>query len=252
MCLRRETPREQDRRSRNAGRVRYKRAEPTLKIFPPPTTINSFQDPVTTTSTASPTYTMSSSILFLFAVIVLLCSAISFAAETQSLPRTAKSQLALDATERRTCTVTKNAAYYLSLSVHQLYYAATGGRRVGGCYITVSPPPSRSYCDLYVISATVGSRGYRGWPRTTSNLGTGCVKAPDFPKRRSYCFYHSRQYSLSATDRASFCTNNGKSNAVAQLKHAIRRGQCLIPHNPAPVSCVYGTPGCTCTCSCAC
>ena len=233
------------RRSKTGGSVRYKRAKPILKPPPVPTTNKSFQDPVTTSSTPPQTPTMSSSGLFLFAVVVVLSPATSFPLQRLSLPGAANYRTALDAIERPTCTVTKNSAYYLSLPVDDLYHSATGGRRVGGCYIQVSP--NGGYCDLYVKSATVGNHGHRGWPRSTSNVGTGCVKAPDFPKRRSHCFFSSSQYSLSATDRASFCTNNGKSNAVAQLKHAIRHGQCAIASSPAPVSCVPGSAGCGCT-----
>lgn len=111
----------------------------------------------------------------------------------------------------------------LALSKSELYRAATAGRRVGKCYI--SRNTGSGYCDLYVKSATVGEDGDKGWPKNSAWRGTGCVKAPDFPKRRSTCFYSSG-YGFSKETWSPFCTQYGVDNAVAQLRHAIQNDQC--------------------------
>lgn len=146
-----------------------------------------------------------------------------------------------------TCTVTRNAAFFLSLSTNDLYSLATKGNRVGACYIA---EVSSGSCDLYVKSAVSGSNGDLGWPKTTGNQGTGCVRAPDYPKKVSSCFYSSSSYVLSQSERNSFCTNSGKSNAVAQLQHAIRSNACSIPIAPASSTCNPGTLGCKCIETC--
>lgn len=125
------------------------------------------------------------------------------------------------------CIAAQDKCYYLSLSTAALYDAATNGKRVGGCYI--SRNTGSGFCDLYVIAATTGNQGHKGWPRSTNDLGTGCVKAPDFPKSQSYCFFESNDYSQwPITERTSFCTDKGVTNAVAQLRHAIRNNQCNL------------------------
>jgi hypothetical protein len=114
--------------------------------------------------------------------------------------------------------------YYLALSDDALWAVSTAGNNVNGCYIGFGTPTT--FCDLYVISATVGNNSHRGWPRNTSGMGTGCVKAPDFPKKMSGCFFQNAEYALSTAERESFCTESGKANALAQLRHAISNDQC--------------------------
>lgn len=59
-------------------------------------------------------------------------------------------------------------------------------------------------------------------------MGTGCVRAPDLPKRIGSCLYAQPNYELTASEIDSFCTNSGKANAVAQLRHAILAGTCTF------------------------
>lgn len=138
------------------------------------------------------------------------------------------------------CSVVKDAAYYLSLSVDDFYASATRGNRVGDCYIAEA---KRGFCDLYAKSAIQGKNGDRGWPKTTSNTGTGCVRAPFLPRRVRTCYYRASNYNLPASLVNTFCTDDGKANAVAQLKHAVRNNACKLPVRPAPVTCI---PPCVC------
>eukprot|EP00737_Agarophyton_chilense_P001943 gb/GEZJ01002197.1/.p1 GENE.gb/GEZJ01002197.1/~~gb/GEZJ01002197.1/.p1 ORF type:complete len:151 (-),score=8.53 gb/GEZJ01002197.1/:182-634(-) len=116
---------------------------------------------------------------------------------------------------------------YLSLGDDQLWAAAREGSRVGGCYIPSAGPPA--FCDLYVKSAVRGSDGDFGWPKNRNNRGTGCVKAPELPRSRSHCFFNRRDYDLPNSELSAFCTGNGKANALAQLRHALRNNACLLP-----------------------
>jgi hypothetical protein len=98
-----------------------------------------------------------------------------------------------------------------------LWSMASGGRSVGLCRIVPGDPGT--FCDLYVKA------GNLGYPQSTAG-GTGCVKTPDFPKRMNVCWYDDPRYSLTAAERADFCTPSGKHNAVAQVCHALMRGLC--------------------------
>lgn len=102
-------------------------------------------------------------------------------------------------------------------------------RLTGGCYISINK--GGGFCDLYVISATVGASGYRGWPRSYDNRGTGCVKAPDFPKRRNICWYTMwNYYNWPLSQRLKMCASSfGEENAAEQLRHAIVNDQCMLP-----------------------
>lgn len=142
------------------------------------------------------------------------------------------------------CTVVKDAAYYLSLSIPDFLAESTQGVRIGGCYIV--PKAASGACDMYAKSAVVGSDGDRGWPKTSTNRGTGCVRAPNLPRGITTCFYNSPSYDLTNDLVSSFCTDDGSQNAVAMIKHAIRNSACKVPTAPPPVSCVSGSPGCSC------
>ncbi|KAI0563112.1 hypothetical protein FGB62_46g18 [Gracilaria domingensis] len=118
-------------------------------------------------------------------------------------------------------------SFFLSLSPGALF--AYGLKElVGGCRITLHPTDSGAWGDLYVKTATVGNRGYRGWPRNVNDLGTGAVKAPEFPRARTYCWFQRSEYDLPQSLRDAFCTNSGVANAAAQLKDAIEKDQCDI------------------------
>lgn len=118
-------------------------------------------------------------------------------------------------------------ALLLSLPIGALYPLGRANF-VGGCRIQRNA--GAGFCDLYVKSATTGARGYIGWPRSTQDLGTGCVKAPNFPKRRGHCWYTGSDYNnWPMADRVKMCSSSdGKINAAEQLRHAILHDQCNL------------------------
>eukprot|EP00737_Agarophyton_chilense_P004682 gb/GEZJ01006109.1/.p1 GENE.gb/GEZJ01006109.1/~~gb/GEZJ01006109.1/.p1 ORF type:complete len:145 (-),score=14.10 gb/GEZJ01006109.1/:167-601(-) len=121
---------------------------------------------------------------------------------------------------------THSKSFYLSLSPQALF-AYGIKNEVGGCYISLHTGSS-GYCDMYVKTATTGN-GYHGWPRNVNDQGTGCVKAPEFPRRRTYCWYQRSEYNNHPLSvRNTFCTNSGVTNAANQLKYAIEKDQCAL------------------------
>lgn len=91
-----------------------------------------------------------------------------------------------------------------------------------GCRITRGG--ASATCDLYVKTPRKGI--HNGWPLTPDGRGTGCVKAPYFPKQLRSCPYTNPPYSLTTAQITAFCTNNGKSNALAQLRDALNNLRC--------------------------
>lgn len=155
--------------------------------------------------------------------------------------------LAVAAKSLRFCYGKKLADYYLSLPTSRFYWEATGGRRIGRCFIQVSGGPGAA-CYLYAKSAYRGHDGDYGWPKTTDWVGTGCVRAPNLPKRVTTCYYRDPRYRLSWALINKFCTNDGVFNAVNQLKHAIRNEACAISSSPPSYyGCIHGVRGCWCT-----
>jgi hypothetical protein len=112
------------------------------------------------------------------------------------------------------------AAGTCPLSDDVVWNLTTGGKSIGSCSIRVGD--SRHYCDLYVYA------GGKGYPQQSGG-DTGCVKAPDFPKHMSTCFYgiDPRFRFLGTVFLADMCTESGKHNAVAMLCHALVRGLCF-------------------------
>jgi hypothetical protein len=103
------------------------------------------------------------------------------------------------------------------LTDNQIWLLAGNGASLGSCTILQGGPSTA--CDLYVRAGGIG------YPQSTAG-GTGCVVAPDYPKGMSFCWYKDPRYTLSAADRASFCTPSGRHNAAAQVCHALMNGRC--------------------------
>lgn len=64
----------------------------------------------------------------------------------------------------------------------------------------------------------------------------GMRKDPDLGKGVRTCYYSDPRYGLSQTDINSFCSENGKSNALNQIRHALRNNafglkRCLDAHH---------------------
>ena len=59
------------------------------------------------------------------------------------------------------------------------------------------------------------------------------VKAPDFQRSRiNTCYYARSEYELPSEWIEKFRTENGKENAVAQLKHALINRRCNVEYGP--------------------
>ena len=77
---------------------------------------------------------------------------------------------------------TKCKSFYLSMSDIVLFsFGITN--KIPGCRISFHEGISSTFCDMYV---KVGDEGF---PLNRFGRGTGCVRAPDFPKRMSICWY---------------------------------------------------------------
>eukprot|EP01026_Neomeris_dumetosa_P058707 TRINITY_DN5472_c0_g1_i9.p2 TRINITY_DN5472_c0_g1~~TRINITY_DN5472_c0_g1_i9.p2 ORF type:complete len:277 (-),score=31.04 TRINITY_DN5472_c0_g1_i9:1041-1871(-) len=110
-------------------------------------------------------------------------------------------------------------ARLLDLDDDALYIAGLEG--FYNCKIVESPVGNGNACDLYV---KIGSIGY---PLNRYCGGTGCVKAPDFPRAIANCSYASAAYCPRIQALASdICTDSGVANAAAQLRHAITNDHC--------------------------
>ncbi|KAI0559247.1 hypothetical protein FGB62_10g38 [Gracilaria domingensis] len=143
------------------------------------------------------------------------------------------------------CIVVKDLDYHLSLSVDDLFDATTNGNKIGTCFISENSNP-RAACYLY---ARCPGYAENGCPFNNNGRGTGCVKAPDFPKAVNTCYYRSGyDQVLTSQEIDSFCTEDGKVNAVNQIKWALSNGYCNLPACVPPESCTSGSPGCKCTC----
>ncbi len=73
-------------------------------------------------------------------------------------------------------------------------------------------------------------------PTTSSGLpdlyGTGCVKAPDFPKSISTCWGAPNTYPIYNTAYGGaypICTSSGIKNAANMIRIGIIKGHCNLP-----------------------
>ena len=87
----------------------------------------------------------------------------------------------------------------LGLSDQGLYDAALAGL-TGNCKINKGS--ATSACDLYAI-VKLNNGTWIGLPDL---LGTGCVKAPDFPKKMNVCWGSPNTYPTYNTTPTPICT----------------------------------------------
>mmetsp|Transcript_3566 Transcript_3566/g.9922 ORF Transcript_3566/g.9922 Transcript_3566/m.9922 type:complete len:1103 (-) Transcript_3566:305-3613(-) len=105
------------------------------------------------------------------------------------------------------------------------------GNKIGTCGV-VDQRSGSGVCDFYFES------GEGRFPRTTTGSGTGCVKAPDFRKSASACYYSSSAYSLTPEEFSPLCTNSGVSNIAGHFRLALSKNECCpIPPNNGPPGC---------------
>lgn len=101
-----------------------------------------------------------------------------------------------------------------------------------GCRIADARKCRQCACDYYVKAFTKGpaaTGSYDGWPRTVKDgVGTGCVKTPYSPRRVGICYFRDSRYQLTTSEVAVMCSSDGSKNALAQLRHALCKGQCGI------------------------
>eukprot|EP01026_Neomeris_dumetosa_P038248 TRINITY_DN3116_c0_g1_i3.p3 TRINITY_DN3116_c0_g1~~TRINITY_DN3116_c0_g1_i3.p3 ORF type:complete len:164 (+),score=7.19 TRINITY_DN3116_c0_g1_i3:212-703(+) len=77
---------------------------------------------------------------------------------------------------------------------------------------------------IFMLYVRSGSNGY---PLNRECDGTGCVKAPDFPRAINICWYERDEYCPEIQALSDeFCTDSGVANAAAQLRHAIANDRC--------------------------
>lgn len=59
-------------------------------------------------------------------------------------------------------------------------------------------------------------------------IGSGCVVAPDWPKRVSTCWGSPNTYP-NYQSTTPICTQNGKTNAANMIRIGIKKGYCRLP-----------------------
>lgn len=107
---------------------------------------------------------------------------------------------------------------FLNMSNAELFQAALN-REVGDCRIQDARNSTRTFCDYYVKTNVKGSLGMLGWPKNPhSGDSTGCIKAPQLPKRMSTCW---------PGNTASMCTNDHIQNAAETIRDAIKNCACF-------------------------
>lgn len=112
---------------------------------------------------------------------------------------------------------------YIKIPTRALFQLASGGNRVGRCYIAIA---KYGHCDLYMKGGGKSTLGQTGWPRQIDGYSSGCVKTPDWKKKVRTCYYSTPLYRLSKKEVDSFCGEVGITNAVEMLRHAIDNGAC--------------------------
>eukprot|EP01025_Chloroclados_australasicus_P013763 TRINITY_DN16454_c0_g3_i1.p2 TRINITY_DN16454_c0_g3~~TRINITY_DN16454_c0_g3_i1.p2 ORF type:complete len:174 (-),score=1.86 TRINITY_DN16454_c0_g3_i1:45-566(-) len=126
--------------------------------------------------------------------------------------------------QRCCCKPIANKNQILSLSDQEIFDIGMN-QGVENCFIQQGVLGTA--CALYVKSDIGDTRGERGYPKNKFCIGTGCVKAPDFPKSVKTCNYASQDYDKDINSlTGSFCTKKGIKNAAAMLRHAIRNDAC--------------------------
>ena len=110
----------------------------------------------------------------------------------------------------------------LGLSDQALFDTALAGRTYN-CRVTRGA--STAACDLYA-TAGLASGTFTGLPDL---YGSGCVVAPDFPKRVNTCFPAPNTYPNYNSTPTPICTGSGVKNAANMIRIAINRGWCRLP-----------------------
>lgn len=113
---------------------------------------------------------------------------------------------------------------YLVLSDSELVSLATGGNKIGACYIEESFDGN---CRAYVTSGIQGDDDKYGWPKTIFYEGNGCISGKPI-NNSSSCPYNAEKYPVSSEVALSFCSSVWNQNAAAVLRNAIEKHACLL------------------------
>lgn len=112
----------------------------------------------------------------------------------------------------------------LSLSDEELVKAAMNGR-VGKCSIVDAKNCSQCFCDFYAKTSKAGLLG-EGLPH---GYGSGCIVAPDSPRRIDICWGAPNVYDQYNNSKTPICGRSLSSNAANMIRIGIERGLCDLP-----------------------
>lgn len=106
----------------------------------------------------------------------------------------------------------------------ELWDLLVNGKGVGLCNIHVDNGSEET--DLYAYSGVLQAEGNHGYP---DGVHAGYVSTPDWPSGSPGALDVCSNYSAMFPD-VNFCTENGRSNAVLQIRHAIKMGHCCLSY----------------------
>jgi hypothetical protein len=111
----------------------------------------------------------------------------------------------------------------LAMSDEELYKAASSGK-AGKCAIYDAKDCKECFCDAYVKTTKTDPNG-RGLP---DNYGSGCLVAPDAPRRIDFCFGAPNTYLNYNNSKTPICTSNAVKNAANMIRIGIQKGLCDV------------------------
>ena len=112
----------------------------------------------------------------------------------------------------------------LSLSDDDLVRAAMNGR-TGKCSIVNAKNCPQCFCDFYAKTSKAGLLGV-GLPH---GYGSGCIVAPDSPRRIDICWGAPNVYDQYNNSKTPICGRSLSNNAANMIRIGIQRGLCDLP-----------------------
>jgi hypothetical protein len=112
----------------------------------------------------------------------------------------------------------------LSLSDAELVKAAMSGK-TGKCSVVDARECPQCFCDYYAQSSKSGLQGV-GLPH---GLGSGCIVAPDAPKRVDICWGAPNVYDQYNNSKTPICGASLIKNAANMIRIGIQRDLCDLP-----------------------
>lgn len=118
----------------------------------------------------------------------------------------------------------KSADFYLSKTDDELWELLVNGKGVGLCNIRVAGEGEAT--DLYAYTGYLRFEGNHGYP---DGKNAGYVSTPDWPSGSPDSAAVCADYE-SLFGEPMFCSGNGRTNAVAQIRRAIRNAYCCLSY----------------------